>query len=111
MEKTPVAASFDASIEEMIRADEIRATLVPGSSKTFYLIGEPWSMLEEPWRCQWFDHRINATCQVYPVGAPYSGDKYAMFTVYMEDTKDIKNYVFLMDQYHFFEGDDETVDD
>lgn len=106
------SGSLDSRIEEMIKADEIRAALVPGASKTFYLIGEPWTMQEDPWRCQWFDPRVQSLCEVYPVGVPYPGDKYAMFTVYQEDLKVIRNYVFLMDQYHFLsEGEDALTDD
>lgn len=104
-------SDVDAQFEEMMKADAIRAAFVPGESKTFYLIEEPWTMLEEPWRCQWFDHRTNSLCEVYPVGIPYPGSKYAMFTVYEEDLKLIRNYVFLMDQYHFVEGGDAFTDD
>jgi len=105
------AGGLDVRVEEMIKADEIRAAAVPGASKTFYLIEEPWTMLEDPWRIQWFDKRVNSLCEVYPVGVPYPGDRYAMFTVYDEVKKVVLNYVFLMDQYHFIAGDDDALTD
>lgn len=100
---------LDSRVEEMIKADEIRAALVPGASKTFYLIEEPWTMLEEPWRIQWFDKWVKGLCEVYPVGVPYPGEKYAMFTVYDEVKKVVLNYVFLMDQYHFIAEDEDAL--
>ncbi|AFH21129.1 hypothetical protein CL97_gp245 [Cronobacter phage CR9] len=103
------AKGLDSRVEEMIKADEIRAAFVPGSSKNFYLIEEPWTMLEEPWRIQWYDNRTRSLCEVYPVGVPYPGDKYAMFTVYDEISKVIKNYVFLMNEYHFIAEDEDAL--
>lgn len=105
------AGGLDVRVEEVIKADEIRAAFVPGASKTFYLIEEPWTMLEEPWRIQWYDKRVRSLCEVYPVGVPYSGDKYAMFTVYDEVQKVIKNYVFLMNEYHFIAEDEDALAD
>lgn len=96
------AKGFDDSLEDMMKADAIRAAYLPDSAKNFYLIEEPWTMLQEPWRCQWFDKRTRSLCEVYAVGNPEQGEKYAMFTVYTAK-EEVKNYVFLMDQYHFVE--------
>lgn len=93
---------FDTSIEEMIKADAIRASLVPGASKSFYLVEEPWTLLEEPWRCQWFDKGLKAVCAVNTIGVPYAGEKYSLF-VTADEHSSVKNYVFLMDKYHFIE--------
>lgn len=100
--------SLDQRLQEILKADEIRAALVPGASKSFYLVEEPWTMFEEPWRIQWYDKMTRSLCEVYPVGTPHSGDKYALFTVYDELNKVIKNYVFLMDEYHFIDGDEDA---
>lgn len=96
------ASSFDIAIEEMMKADAIRAAYLPDSAKNFYFIEEPWTMLQEPWRCQWFDKRTRQLCEVNTIGNPESGDKYAMFIVYTAN-EEVKNYVFLMDKYHFVE--------
>ena len=102
--------NFDSSIEEMIKADEIRATLVPGGRKSFYLRDVPWTMIPEPWRIRWIDKRSGEECEVYPVGEPYAGKKYVMFITYDEDGV-VSNYVFLQDQYHYLEEGNEAVDD
>lgn len=103
--------SLSSQVDEMMIADAIRATMLPGASKNFYLIEEPWTMLEEPWRCQWYDKRTRSLCEVYPVGEPYSDDKYAMFTVYQEDLELVRNYVFMMDQYHFVDKEEDALTD
>lgn len=104
---------FDNTLLEMMKADEIRAAFVPGASKNFYLVEEPWTMLEDPWRCQWYDKRVKSLCEVYPVGTPYSGKVYALFTVYEEIEKRVLNYVFLMENYHFIDSGEEhaPIDD
>lgn len=89
----------------MILADEIRAAFVLGASKNFYLIEEPWYMMEEPWRCFWVDKRSGKTCEINVVGNPQEGEKYVMFAVYTEN-KEVHNYVFLLDQYHYIGGND-----
>lgn len=93
---------FDSSIEDIMKADVIRAASITGERKSFYLIGYPWTIREEPWRCQWFDPRIKEVCAVHPVGSPYEGDKYVMF-ITSDDRGSVKNYVFLKDQYHAVE--------
>lgn len=99
--------SFDKQIEEMMEADAIRATLVPGGSKTFYLIEEPWTMTEEPWVCCWYDNRVKALCQVNLVGNPFPGEKYVLF-ITSDEQGNVKNYVFLQDQYHFSSGEEDA---
>lgn len=104
-------ADVDKALAEMMEADAIRATLVPGQSKNFYLVDQPWNMREEPWVIQWFDPRIERLCEVYPVGMPYPGDKYVMFTTFSEEEKVIRNYVFINEQYHYIEDENAPSDD
>lgn len=111
MQEVTPFSRLDDQIEEMLKADEILA-VTTGARRNFQFIEEPWTMLEEPWRCQWFDPLTKSLCEVYTVGSPYPGGKYAMFAVYEEERKVVLNYVFLMDQYHFIDGvSDAPVDD
>lgn len=99
------AAEFDKEILAMIKADEVRAAFVPGARKNFYLIEEPWSMVENPWRIQWFSPVTKSWCMINPVLEPQGGEKYVMFQMYEEDTERVCIYVFLNDQYHYLEDD------
>lgn len=102
---------LDADIEKMMRADVIRAAMLPGKRKTFYLVEQPWTMLEEPWRIRWTDYKSKDLCEVTPVGVPVTGDRYCMFTTYSQDENVVRNYVFLNEQYHFSGEEDAPVDD
>jgi len=99
-EKKP--EDFDKSIEDMLRADDIRAALLPRSKKSFHLIKSAWTMAEEPWVCRWFDDGLGKVCEVTPIGTPFPGEKYVLF-VTSDDKGNVKNYVFFTDQYHFIE--------
>lgn len=98
-------SGFSESFDDVMIADEIRSALVPGAKRQVYKIEEPWTMLEEPWRIQWFDKRVDSICQVYVVGDPFYDEKYVTFMVYMDG--EVKNYVFLIDQYHYLDNTEE----
>lgn len=109
-------SGFSDSFDEVMEADKIRSSLVIGASRQIYKVEGPWTMIEDPWRVQWYDNRIEKVCQVYVVGDPFYDEKYVTFMVFMDG--EIKNYVFLIDQYHYLEdvkseeeSSDETVVD
>lgn len=91
--------NFDEEILRMIKADEIRAGLVPGARKSIYLIEEPWIMTPEPFRVQWIDPLRDEVCLIHILDLMGEGDKYAMFLVYEEQNERVINYVFEKEKY------------
>lgn len=102
-------SDFSKSFDDVMEADKIRSSIVTGASRQIYKVEGPWTMIEEPWRVQWYDNRIDKVCQVYVVGDPFYDEKYVTFMVYMDG--EIKNYVFLIDQYHYLDEETEGEED
>ncbi|QYC52463.1 hypothetical protein [Salmonella phage SSBI34] len=91
--------SFDEQVESMLRADDVRASLVPGERKMIYLVDKPWTMKEDPWVVVWNNEQGNE-CAIYLMEPPVKGDKYAMFGIYDEIDKRYVQYVFILEKYH-----------
>lgn len=95
--------NFDEEIINIMKADTIRAGLLPGSRKSIYSVDSAWTMKEEPWRIYWTDSLTDDKCLINPLSMPWVGKKYVMFQSYEEDNGRVVCYVFLNDQYHYLE--------
>ena len=102
--------NFDEEILTMIKADEIRAGMVPGARKNIYLIDVPWRMIPDPFRIQWRDKLQGKTCLIHSIDLTGEGEKYVMFMTFEEQDERIVNYVFEKDKYVAF-GEEQEEDE
>lgn len=91
--------NMDEQIVNLEKADTIRASLLTGARKSIYSVDYPWTMMEEPWVCEWFDYDLNEICRINPIGNPIVGEELCMF-VATDKQANVKNYIFTLSKYY-----------